>query len=117
MREQWVHWAYPNVGPHFTLYALSFLADFHRPVPEAFGVVGHWYATLSYGVEVKRAPGGEGWKWLFVRFEMGALVNGRFALDVWTLDEQERLVAKNWHTVVVIRHTLKDPKLVKGAKN
>ena len=91
------------MGAGFTVDSLPFLADSFRPLPEAYGLVGCWFATLSYGVEVKRAPpAGTGWEWLFMRVEMGEVRDERFGMDVWIFDEWERLVARSWHTALVM---------------
>jgi hypothetical protein len=111
-----VRWASPSIGTHFTIDSLPYLADNFRPLPEAYGLVGNWYATLSYGVEVKRAPDDEGWEWLFLRAEMSELINGRFGMDVWILDEQERLVARSWHTALIMGHPMKNQRALEGAK-
>ena len=98
-----MRWATPEIGRGFTIDSLPYLADSFRPLPEAYGLVGNWNATLSYGVEVKRAPdGAEEWEWLFMRVEMGEVRNGRFGMDVWIFDEKERLVARSWHTVLIM---------------
>jgi Thioesterase-like superfamily len=97
-----MRWA-PSIGTRFTIDSLPYLADSFRPLPEAYGLVGNWYATLSYGVEVKRAPDEEeGWEWLFMRVEMGEVRNGRFGMEVWIFDEEERLVARSWHTALIL---------------
>jgi len=101
VREQWVRWL-PGVGTRFSLSALAYLADSFRPLPEAFGVRGSWFPTLSYGLEVKRAPPVDGWEWLFVRVDMGECVAGRYDMTVVIADEEARVVAVSRHTALII---------------
>jgi hypothetical protein len=101
VREQWAHWA-PGVGTTFSITSLAFLADCFRPLPEAYGVRNSWFPTLSYGMEVKRAPPAGGWEWLFVRIDMGICRNGRHDYSVVIADEQGEVVAICRHTTLVL---------------
>jgi hypothetical protein len=107
VREQWVRWAPESGTAVFTVASLPFLADCFRPLPEAYRLRGHyWYATLNYGVEVRRGPPPVtgGWEWLFVRVEMSDVRgSGRYGMDVWILDEWQRLVARSWHTALIMQ--------------
>jgi len=87
----------------FSILSLPFLADAYRPLPEAYGLKGNWYPTLSYGLEIKKAPPTEkGWEWLFLRIEMHQARNGRFDLDVVILDEEGDLIALGKHTALIV---------------
>jgi hypothetical protein len=101
VREQWVRWP-AGVGERFSISSLAFLADEFRPLPEAFGVTGCWYPTMSYGIEVKRAPPEGGWEWLFMRIDMGECVGGRYDMDVIIADEEGEVVAVSRHTALII---------------
>ena len=101
VREQWVCWA-SGVGERFSISSLAFLADNFRPLPEAFGLTGCWKPTMSYGVEVKRAPPEGGWEWLFMRVDMGESIGGRFDMDVIIADEEGEVVAVSRHTALII---------------
>ena len=60
-----MHWASSEIGLHFKVDSLPYLADCFRPLPEAYGLVGNWCSMLSYGTEVKRtvtAGGLEGYR-------------------------------------------------------
>jgi hypothetical protein len=108
VREQWVQWR-DSVGDNsegFQISALAYLADAFRPLPEAYRLKGNWYPTLSYGLEVKKAPPTEkGWEWLFLRIETMQVKNGRFDLDVVILDEDGDLVALSKHTALIVKAT------------
>jgi hypothetical protein len=105
VREHWVQWQ-EGVGESaegFQISALAYLADAFRPLPEAYGLVDNWYPTLSYNLEVKKAPPSErGWQWLFLRIEMRQVKCGRFDLDVVILDEDGDLVALSKHTALIV---------------
>jgi hypothetical protein len=105
VREQWVKWedhASPGQEGSSTA-SLLYLADGFRPLPEAYGLQGSWFPTLSYGLEIKKAPPTEkGWEWLYVRAEMCVVKNGRFYLTVMILDEEEELVAMGNHTALIV---------------
>jgi hypothetical protein len=103
VREQWVRWL-PEVGTTFSLSSLAYLADAFRPLPEAYGVSGHWFPTLSYGMEVKRGPppGTEGWEWLFLRIEIGECIAGRYDMVVLIADGEGNVVAVSRHTALII---------------
>jgi hypothetical protein len=103
VREQWVRWL-PEVGTTFSLSSLAYLADAFRPLPEAYGVFGHWFPTLSYGMEVKRGPppGTDGWEWLFLRIEIGECIAGRYDMVVLIADEEGNVVAVSRHTALII---------------
>ena len=101
VREQWVRWK-PDVGSRFDVGSLAYLADAFRPLGEAYGMVGNWYPTMSYGMEVKRRFDGEGWEWLFLRIEMHEVRNGRFDLEVLIADEEGQLVAISRHTALIV---------------
>lgn len=110
VREQWVHWqdfARDEGVAGFTAAALPFLADAFRPLPEAYGLKGNWYPTLSYGMEVKKVEpetkeGLKGWEWLFLRLDMYQVQNGRFDLDLAIYDEAGELVALSKHTALIV---------------
>lgn len=99
VREQWVRWA-PGVGSGFSISSLAFVADAFRPLPEAYGIHG-WFPTLSYGLEVKRAPPVGGWTWLFLRIEMGLCIGGRHDYTIVIADEQHEVVAISRHTTLI----------------
>lgn len=68
------------------------------------GVSGHWFPTLSYGMEVKRGPppGTEGWEWLFLRIEIGECIAGRYDMVVLIADGEGNVVAVSRHTALII---------------
>jgi acyl-CoA thioesterase len=101
VREQWVRWS-PEVGTAFNIASLPFLADGFRPLPEAYGITNSWFPTLSFGMEVKRAPPAGGWKWLFVRVDLGMCKNGRHDYAVVIADEQGEVVAVSRHTTLSV---------------
>lgn len=101
VREQWVRWA-PGAGEGFSISSLAYLADSFRPLPEAFGVTGCWYPTMSYGLEVKRVPPEGGWEWLFVRIDMGESIGGRYDMTLVIADEEGDVVAVSKHTALII---------------
>jgi acyl-CoA thioesterase len=101
VREQWVRWT-PGVGSKFSISSLAFLADCFRPLPEAYGITNTWFPTLSYGMEIKRAPPAGGWDWLFVRIEMGLCINGRHDYEIVIADEQGEVVAISRHTTLAV---------------
>lgn len=101
VREEWVRWA-PGSGERFSIGALAYLADSMRPLPEAFGVTNSWFPTMSFGIEVKRAPPEGGWPWLFMRTDMGVCVAGRYDQTVVIADEQGEVVAISRHTALLI---------------
>lgn len=101
VREQWSRWA-PGVGERFNISSLPYLADAFRPLPEAFGVTGSWFPTLSYGMEVKRAPPEGGWEWLFMRVEMGECIGGRYDMALVIADALGEVVAVSRHTALII---------------
>jgi hypothetical protein len=101
VREQWVRWS-PTVGTTLSISSLAFLADAFRPMPEAYGVKKSWFPTMSYGIEVKRAPPAGGWEWLFIRAEMGMCKNGRHDYSVVIADEQGEVVAVSRHTTLIV---------------
>jgi acyl-CoA thioesterase len=101
VREQWMRWT-PGVGSKFSLSSLAFLADCFRPLPEAYGITNSWFPTLSYGLEVKRAPPSGGWEWLFLRTDMGECINGRHDYEVVIADEQGEVVAISRHTTLIL---------------
>jgi acyl-CoA thioesterase len=101
VREQWVHWS-TGMGTTFSLTSLAFLADCFRPLPESYGVTNSWFPTLSYGLEVKRAPPAGGWEWLYVRIDMGMCRNGRSDYAIVIADEQGEVVAVSRHTSLVL---------------
>ena len=105
VREHWVQWqeGVGDSGVGFQISALAYLADAFRPLPEAYGLVDNWYPTLSYNLEVKKAPPSEkGWQWLFLRIETRQVKHGRFDLDVVILDEDGDLVALSKHTALIV---------------
>ena len=95
VRTQWIRWR--DEMKRIDIMGLSFLADTHRPLIEAYGVVGNWFPTLSMSLDVKKAPPPEGWEWLFMRIEMHQVKDGRFDYDVVILDEEGELVATSRH--------------------
>jgi hypothetical protein len=105
VREHWVQWQSGVGGDSkgFQISALAYLADAFRPLPEAYGLRENWYPTLSYNLEVKKAPSSEqGWDWLFLRIEMRQVKHGRYDLDVIILDEDGDLVALSKHTALIV---------------
>lgn len=104
VREQWVRWSDGiGGGDGFTIASLPFLADSFRPIPEAYGMINTAFPTLSYGLEVKRAPPTpRGWEWLFLRIEMRQAKFGRYDMDVVIFNEEGELVALGKHTSLII---------------
>ncbi|KAH8807152.1 thioesterase-like superfamily-domain-containing protein [Xylogone sp. PMI_703] len=100
VREQWVRWA-PGVGTGFCISSLAFLADCFRPLPEAYGITNSWFPTLSYGMEVKRAPPAGGWEWLYLKIEMGLCIGGRHDYAIVIADEHGQVVAVSRHTALI----------------
>jgi hypothetical protein len=98
-----VRWP-PGVGKFFGVTSLPYLADDFHQLPEAYGLVGNWYPTLSYGMEVKKAPpaGKEVWEWLFLRIWMHEVRSGRFDLQVLIADEDGEVVAICRHTALIV---------------
>jgi hypothetical protein len=101
VREQWVRWE-SGVGTGFSIPSLAFLTDCFRPLPEAYGITNSWFPTMSYGVEVKRAPPTERWEWLFLRIEMGVCIGGRHDYAIVVADEQGEVVAVSRHTALIL---------------
>lgn len=104
VREQWVRWA-PGVGTGFSISSLAFLADCFRPLPEAFGITNGWFPTLSYGLEVKRAPPVGGWTWLFLRIEIGLCIEGRHDYTIVVVNEKHEVVAISRHTALIFAYS------------
>lgn len=72
--------------------------------------VPRFYPTLNMGLEVKKALPEEGVKWLFTRFRVKGVRDGRFDLGVEVWDEEGELVAVSqqvWMVVEVDREKLK----------
>lgn len=68
------------------------------------------YPTINMGIEVKKNLPAEGVKWLFTRFRMKGLSDGRFDLGCEVWDEQGELVAVSqqvWMVVEVDREKMK----------
>ena len=103
VREQWVKWADHAGQEGFSIASLLYLADAFRPLPEAYGLKGKWFPTLSYGLDIKKAPPtAKGWEWLFLRIEMNVVSNGRYDLSVMIFDEEGELVAMGNHTALIL---------------
>ena len=88
----------------FSVQSLCFIVDEFRPVPEHFGITGHWYPTMSMSLEVKKGPpdGRPGWEWLFLRLESHQIRNGRMDIDVVVLNEEGELVALSRHVALIV---------------
>lgn len=68
------------------------------------------YPTINMGIEVKKNLPAEGVKWLFTRFRMKGLSDGRFDLGCEVWDEQGELVAVSqqvWMVVEMDREKMK----------
>lgn len=101
VRTQWIRWR--DTSKRFdNVAALAYLADTHRPLIEAYDVVGNWFPTLNLSLDVKKGPPEGGWEWLFMRIEIHSCVNGRFDYDVFILDEQGDLVALSKHANLIV---------------
>jgi acyl-CoA thioesterase len=103
VREQWVKWR-KGVGETFDVGSLAYLADAFKPLTESFGLVGYWYPTMSFGMEVKRKFDIKegGWEWLFLRIEMHEVRNGRFDLEVLIFNEEGEVVAISRQTSLIV---------------
>lgn len=49
-----------------------------------------------------------------MKVEMSEVVNGRFGMDVWILDERQKLVARSWHTALIMGYPFKNQKVEGG---
>lgn len=88
--ERWVKEGPPRVHPEW-------------PVPR-------FYPTINLGIEVKKNLAEAGVKWLFTRFRMKGLRDGRFDLGCEVWDEEGDLVAVSqqvWMVVEVDREKMK----------
>jgi hypothetical protein len=100
VRTQWI--SYRDTSKRFNIAGLSFLVDTHRPLIEAYDLVGNWFPTLSMSLDVKKAPPEGGWEWLFMRIEIHQVKDGRFDYDVVILDEANELVALSRHANLIV---------------
>jgi hypothetical protein len=87
VRTQWIRWR--NALKCFDDVAvLAYLAATHRPLIQAYDVVGNWFPALNMSLDLKKGPPEGGWEWLFMRIEIHSCEDGRFDYDVIILDEQ-----------------------------
>lgn len=100
VRTQWIR--YRDTSKRFDIAGLAFLADTHRPLIEAYDLVGNWFPTLSMSLDVKKGPPEGGWEWLFVRIEIHQIKDGRFDYQVVILDEGRELVALSTHANLIV---------------
>jgi hypothetical protein len=100
VRTQWIRYRDPSA--RFDIAGLAFLADTHRPLIEAYGLVGYWFPTLSMSLDVKKGVPEGGWEWLFMRIEIHQVKDGRFDYDVVILDEGFELVALSRHANLIV---------------
>lgn len=66
-----------------------------------------FYPTINLGVEVKKNLPAEGVKWLFTRFRMKGLRDGRFDLGCEVWDEGGELVAVSQQVWMVVEVDVK----------
>jgi hypothetical protein len=97
--QQWVRWA-PGVGDTFTISSLAFLVDCFIPFAEIYGIENRSFSTLSYSIEIKKAPPTAGWAWLFLRIELGTCIGGWQDYALVIIDDQCEVIALSHHTVL-----------------
>ena len=106
VREQWVTWRgnrESNVKRGFDISGLAYLADAFIPLPEAYGLIGNWFPTINFNLEVKKGPPkDQEWEWLFMRIESHQIRHGRCDIDVVFFDEDGDLVALSRHVALIV---------------